>query len=166
MLHEYQFQRENDTDLKPKKGFVDAIDLMLQTMWAFDAQGSNLSMQIRRINRYLMWYFQSLRISHDSCRSSEDILRILSIKPEIELKGLKTVTDTVGRYIARFHGWKVDELGIAVLYNNLVFQYGRTEVLPLDNLIEAFKERDSQRIKRILKALVETILAHAPNPNR
>lgn len=159
LLHEYAYTTENEKSPDPKRVFCEAIDFMLETMWSFDTFSSPGSMQMRRINRYLIWYYLYLRIESDDCEGLEDILEILGTKPDLEIKGLKAVADPEGRLIARFSGHQLHDLGIATIYRNhlkrMGFEYGG---LPLDELIEGFKKRDGKLIKSALRNFVAHVV--------
>jgi hypothetical protein len=159
LLHEYAYKVENEKHPEPKKVFSEAIELMLETMWAFDAQSSPGSMQMRRINRYLIWYYICLRIEHDTCENLEDILKILSVKPDLEIKGLRAQADSEGRYIVRLTGYRIHDLGIAAIVKNRMRRMGyESGGLPLDELIEGFKNRDGFKIKNVLRNFVAQII--------
>ena len=59
-------------------------------MWSFDDNGAGLEeIQIRRLNRYMIWYWQYARIEQEG-KNLDSILGILQEKPVIELNGLCT----------------------------------------------------------------------------
>lgn len=158
LLHEYAFMADKKKGLTDKAIFGEAIELMLETMWAFDAQESPGSMQMRRIHRYLIWYFIALRIEHDACEGLEDILEILSIKPDLEIKGLDSKADPEGRYIVRLSGYRTENLGIATIIHNRLKRMGHeNDGLPLNELVEGFRHRDGAMIKGVLRKFVGQI---------
>jgi hypothetical protein len=147
-----------DTFQMCREAFLVAIDLMLETMWAFDDQETLEEMQPRRINRYLIWQLQYVKISHESCKRLEDILEILCQKPDIEIKGLELSIDTEERLIASLVPHNVGRLGIGVIMNQQFRRFGFDEdILNLKTLLEGFVNRDSKSIRAVLKGLYDTI---------
>lgn len=160
LLHEYAYTcfLEGTTAPAPQVVFSDCIDIMLDTMWAFDAQSPRDQMQMRRINRYLIWYLIDLRIEHDNCKSIDDILDILHIKPEIEIKGLTIVPNNQGRVFASFSKPEISKLGIAVVHEHRLHRFGHESGgLDLGALVKGFHDRDSQGIKASIASLIDKI---------
>ena len=160
LLHEYAFTCavKGKKAPEPHEIFSDCIDTMLDTMWAFDMQSPRDEMQVRRINRYMIWYLIQLQISHTECQSLDDILRILYIKPEIELKGLSIVTDGNGRVLARLTRVDASKLAIAVVRDHRLHRFGHSSgELDLAVLVQSFHDRDSQGIKASIASLIDKI---------
>lgn len=58
-------------------------------MWAFDDRGKVEEIQIKRVSRYLIWYWQYVLIERYG-NTRDEIITILEEKPLIEINGLKT----------------------------------------------------------------------------
>ena len=61
VINEYGYclNTKDTSASQPKKFFLDAIKVATETMWSFDDNGINLEqIQVRRLNRYLIWYWQ------------------------------------------------------------------------------------------------------------
>lgn len=66
--------------------FRDRLRVMTATFWAFDAADLPLSsIPVRRLNRYLIWYW--IRIGLESTDDLDGIMRLLGTKPILELSG-------------------------------------------------------------------------------
>src|SRR5262249_6227831 len=63
LLHEYRLAKSSAGQLDARRFFLDQIRILTRTLWAFDAGAGPLyEIQVRRLNRYLIWYWQFLRI--------------------------------------------------------------------------------------------------------
>ena len=86
MIHEFSYSRMhyNQEAKNEKEFFKSMIEVASKTMWAFDDLDPNHDeMQIRRINRYLIWYWNYLQIEGRSCQSLEDIVSLLGYRPHL-----------------------------------------------------------------------------------
>ncbi|MFT3710935.1 MAG: SAVED domain-containing protein [Archangium sp.] len=62
------------------------VRTMTSIFWAFDAGSGPLrEIQVRRLNRYLLWHWQRLRL--EAARDFSSVLRVLSEKPVLEISG-------------------------------------------------------------------------------
>lgn len=146
-----------------KNPFLEAIDTMIQTMWAFDANGDPDQLPVRRINRYLIWYFQWLQINHQTCNSLKDILKIISQKPDLEIKGLSANLDERGRYCYKLHAIEDYDLGIAVIYRQRLHRRGHDSgAIDMLALISGFRERDGNQIRDCLHGLLDSVVQFLP----
>ncbi len=162
MWYEYAYSERYDIDTVEKGDastfFIRTIDYALATMWAFDDQGANLDdMQIRRVNRYLIWYWQRLRLAEKKCKDLGDVASVLSEMPTIELKGLYAKTEG-HRLFYRFDKMDDDELELGVLWSNKIVRIGgNVGNFSIKQLIQAFKERDSTAILESLQSAYDFI---------
>lgn len=68
------------------KFFRERVRVMTATFWAFDAANLPLAViPIRRLNRYLIWYW--IRIALERVDALDGVLRLLGTKPILELSG-------------------------------------------------------------------------------
>src|SRR5579863_3733666 len=89
IIHEYSYSKMfYSQDTKNEKEFFKLmLDLATKTMWAFDDLDPNTEeMQIRRVNRYLIWYWNYLQIEDRACHNLEQIMAILANKPLVEIR--------------------------------------------------------------------------------
>lgn len=160
LLYEYAFfHSPTKGDFEPSKVFIlSAIDLMLETMWAFDLFDNPEEIQQRRLNRYLIWQFQYCQIRYESCKGIEDVLKILSLKPDIEIKGLDASFDPEGKYILSLVSTDKSRLGIAAIVNQRLYRFGYDEsIMNLKDLLNGFIRKDSRKIRGVLKSLLDTV---------
>lgn len=77
--------------------FRDRLRVMTAAMWAFDAADLPLrTIQVRRLNRYLIWYW--LRLSLEGADDLAGCLRLLAQKPVLEISGPRTALSS-GRVV-------------------------------------------------------------------
>jgi len=133
-----------------KQFFLDSIDVATETMWAFDDNGVNLEeIQIRRVNRYLMWYWQYVMIEKFGTDLNE-IIKVLEDKPVIEINGLKT-KGLNNRFYFDLNNKNSPHLEIAIFKNNEVYRHGSASNLPIESLVEGFKKMNGDLIKEVLR---------------
>lgn len=152
LLHLYTM--ENPEASETKQLFMDMIDALTETMWAVDTLEEQDEIEVRRLNRYLTWYYQRAQIESDKCKTLKDIFKILSRKPLIELKlqGLSTIDRTQ----VMFNLKKPDtrDLGIAIFEHNYINESQSS--LNVANLIKGFYKRNPELIKETLSAFILT----------
>lgn len=88
LLHEYaRAVRASEVDEASAADFFrKLLRAMTATFWAFDAGDLPLrAIQIRRLNRYLIWYWQRLALERAS--TLVDVFRVLAEKPVLEISG-------------------------------------------------------------------------------
>ncbi len=164
MWYEYLYSRAYhpkaiDKD-KPSKFFIQMVDNALKTMWAFDETGGDLAeMQVRRVNRYLIWYWQRLRLEDKRCKTLAEVANVLAQMPVLELKGLYTKVEgsRVFYQLDRIDRQAnlIPELGI--LWKNTIRRVGNMDFFNIPKLINAFKKRQHQDILKLLKAAYSSI---------
>jgi hypothetical protein len=156
LLHEYAWAKLYDDSFnaaKVKEWFVQTIHIMTETMWSFEDRGVALKeIQIRRLNRFMIWYWQSVRIKYSE--SLKDILNILSEKPVIEFSGLSIRTRNQRIFynldlLAQHH------------CEMAIYMHGKvTRTTPPNymDLIEGVKERNGEKIKNVMEMFFKTII--------
>lgn len=167
MLHEYYYATMYDDSMmkaddvihkkNPSTFFATLIETALQTMWAFDDTGFPLKeIQVRQLNRYLIWYWQLARIQDKRCDSLVKILQILAELPIIEFKGLSIRTDN-DRVFFQLSQYQHRMLELGVLWNNKIERRGRTGNANLDHLVTAITTCDHTELKTILSGIFQSI---------
>jgi SMODS-associated and fused to various effectors sensor domain len=93
-LHELDFTASNtqlcdvvSTNQEAKQFLANTIDLMLRSMWAFEPNGELTTWQIRRVRRYLNWYWR--RVQVERAPDLRTALLVLAKQPTIELAGCR-----------------------------------------------------------------------------
>jgi hypothetical protein len=139
------------TDLR--EFFMSAIRTATETMWSFDDNGEPLEeIQIRRLNRYLNWYWQYSRIENDG-QDINSILAILEEKPVIELNGLKTKEEN-NRFFFILEKRRDQPLELAVFYNNQIIRDGSATNLVIEVLVQGVKEKKGDLILQVLRSFL------------
>ena len=153
MLHEYHYAKAHyghkiGAKKDPSGFFVQLIDSAINTMWAFDDQGINLDrIKVRRLNRYLIWYWQRACIVHRNFESLQQILEVLIELPILEIKGLLPKTEEHNIFYP-LHQVSINtaNLELGVLWRHRVRRIGNMEIFNIAKLLKAFKERDHKSI--------------------
>lgn len=157
LLNEFKIQRIQNKDAHDF--FVRTIQTMIDTMWTFDELEKHDEIQVRRMNRYLIWYFL-LCLIEKAPIELEEILDILSRKPLLEMKlhGITTADRKRIMFNLKIDGDRRKELGIAVFHQNRMAKHGNNGgQLSLDRLIDGFRERDNVAIKDVMCQLISEI---------
>lgn len=143
MLNEYAFQAACNEKVKDVRDFfLDLIEIATETMWSFDDLGEELKeVQIRRLNRYLIWYRQYVRI--EKVDTLTDIVKLLWEKPVIEFNGLITKEASNRFYfiLARRPNYPLE---IAVFDSNQVKRVGTTTAIDFEKFLQGIKNMDSE----------------------
>lgn len=155
LLHEYAYSKLPGGDYEDKNAkewFINTIKIMTETMWSFDDQGVPIKeMQVRRMNRYLIWYWQAIRIKYSS--GLADIIDILSEKPVIEFSGLR-IKASNQRVFYNLTAMSKDVCELGVYANGKV-----TRATPANykDLIEGFRERNGAKIMETLEMFYKLV---------
>jgi hypothetical protein len=143
----------------PQRFFMDAIRTATETMWAFDMDGAPLQeIQVRRLNRYLIWYWQYLLLERGTGRAADmtlsEVTSILAERPHLELAGpLLSARDERIFFSLDPNQMRMPEL--AVYHRGKFDRDGARHDLRLSALLTAFAERDTDRILDVLRAAVD-----------
>ena len=151
LLTEYGFQSTVNTEPKDVKAFfLKTINMLIESMWCFDDFGVELNeIQIRRLNRYLIWFWQFIRIEKYGENVTE-IVKILEEKPIIEITGLRTKEEN-NRLYYELEKRENIPLGLTVFYKNQVIKETKSD-LKIELLLEGFKEMKSEKIHSVIKS--------------
>jgi hypothetical protein len=162
MLHEHALASLQSPDLvaSPPPFFRQIIRIATQTMWAFDDDGEPLhEIQIRRLNRYLIWYWQCLRLELEGAAgatkmSLEDVLAILAQRPTLELAGprISARNERIVFDLDLLPG-AIPEL--AIYHQGELHRHGRSITFDIHALLQAVKRRDAEGMLAILRAVAE-----------
>ncbi len=158
MLHEHAFSLERGLTVAADvvRFFVALLDVALETFWAFDdGPGPLRRIQVRRMNRYLLWYWQKLRV--ERCSSLEQVVEALAEKPTLELAGprLETRGERVFYDLDARH---VDRLEMAVLHNNALHRYASGPATDLSGMMNAFRSRNGGLVKESLSGIFALVV--------
>jgi hypothetical protein len=158
MLNDYTFARHyaDDTAINnPKKYFIEAIYSAVETMWSFLDRGVELrEIPIRSVNRFLNWYWQSVRIEQLPGNGTlEGIVEILLDKPIIEFAGAEIITLNQ-RTCFKLAAKPVNQLELAAFSKNRVFRFSPTQIT---NIVDGFKGLDGSKILMALKSFYASL---------
>ena len=160
MIHEYTYSllHHNKEAQQAKSFFKELVDVATKTMWSFDDLDPNREeMQVRRVNRYLIWYWNYVRIDDRECKTLQDVVDILSNKPLVEIRGLDIRAQSQ-RTIFRLTGFKTDELEMAYFeLGGRIFRSSNAGAMQLAELVNAFRDRNGDRILSQLKSWYQLI---------
>lgn len=155
MVHEFSYSKmyHRQETVSEKGFFKETIDIASKTMWAFDDLDLDTEqMQIRRVNRYLIWYWNYLQIEDRACSTLEDIIEILANKPLLEIRGLD-IRAQAQRTVFRMTGFKTEELELGYLdKKGQIKRASNAGGLQIAEIIRGFRERNGERILSQLKS--------------
>lgn len=138
LIHEFDFANRR-SDVTPQIVELAAlIELLIKSFWAFEVHG-NTRWEIRRLRRYLNWYWRHVQIKEAT--SLLDCFRLLARPPKIELSGLIQIAQ--GRrlycYLDKLDRLSQLEIGI-VLEDERLFRLSPSPIINIPELLTAFKE--------------------------
>jgi hypothetical protein len=154
IMNEYGYHLKMKGEIQdPKQFFMDTIRVATETMWSFDDTGIDLEqIQIRRLNRYMIWYWIYARIEKDG-NTMDEIISIFEEKPVIELNGLKTKEES-NRFFFELEKRKDQPLELAIFYKNQLIRDGSASNMPLDSLVNGMKEMKGEQILNVMRSFV------------
>ncbi len=159
-FHEYAIsKRYYSSDASNAKDFFKGLfTLATETMWSFVELSNDYNeMQVRGVNRFLIWYFAFNLVDDSKCVSLKDIVDRLSIKPILELKGLQ-IKAVNQRVIYRLNNFKANELEIGYFDpSTYVRRNGNAGGIELPSLVEGFKKRNGLAIMEQMKTLYHNV---------
>jgi hypothetical protein len=149
----YPKEAENIKDF-----FKDIFLLATETMWSFVELSNDYNeMQVRGLNRFLIWYWAFNLVDDPKCKTINDIVDRLSQKPILEFKGLQ-IRAINQRVIYRLNSFKANELEIGYFDpSTTVKRYGNAGGIDLVSLVDGFKKRNGSTIMEQMKALYHNI---------
>lgn len=137
----------------PKQFFLDTIKVATETMWSFDDAGTELEqIQIRRLNRYMIWYWIYARIENGESNIDE-IVSIFEEKPVIELNGLKTKEES-NRFFVELEKRKDQPLELAIFFKNQLIRDGSASNMLLEGLVNGIKEMNGDQILNVMRSFI------------
>ena len=141
-----------------KAFFKNIFQLATETMWSFVELSNDYNeMQVRGLNRFLIWYWAINLVDDSKCSTLNDIVDRLSQKPILEFKGLQ-IKAINQRVIYRLNSFKANELEIGYFDpSTTVKRYGNAGGIDLVRLVDGFKNRNGATIMEQVKALYHNI---------
>lgn len=153
LLHEYAFDKRNAFQNEP--GFFgERIEVLIKTLYVLESSARPHVMETRIVKRLLIWFFQWVRIEDAGCQSMEDVLEILSVKPEIDIRLNLRIEDS-NKVQFNLRTVELESLGISFYYKGKVHVYGRQDgQISLENIPSALMKRDLNQIKPVMRQLL------------
>lgn len=154
IMNEYGYHLKMKGGIQnPKQFFMNTIKVATETMWSFDDAGIPLEeIQIRRLNRYMIWYWIYARIESEG-NSIDEIVSIFEEKPVIEFNGLKTKEEN-NRFFFELEKRKDQPLELAIFYKNQLIRDGSASNLPLEGLVAGIKEMKGEKVLDVMRSFL------------
>ena len=130
------------------------IKIAIQTFWAFDSGSDPSRMEIRRVNRYLIWYWQRLEIEEIIEDDVNAALRILSRHPAVEIAG-PVIKVVEGRVFFLLDEVADAEIGLVTC--SRLFRFGHSNGSQVKDIIKGFRERDDVLIANSLCTILDQV---------
>ncbi len=156
MLHEFAFTKRFHPEQAANERalFLDIAKTAVETMWAFDAGPEELNrMEIRSVNRYLIWYWQLLRL--ERCNSLADVVSVLSKKPLIELAGPRVHATGDRVFYELREPWGTDLELAAQLDDNRIVRHGCGGATNVPALTAGLRRRLGDEVRLVLKSIAD-----------
>jgi hypothetical protein len=162
----YQVHKNNSmTSLEFLHKVLRVIDVALNTTFSFNRQDRPLKrIQVRRVNRYLIWFFHYCRIKNlekEINNSSltlgqtiEKVLRFLSIKPLLEISGPAIKSNKAkDRIFYDFEQQNEHKEEIALFINNVI---QRNEMKNnMNELFEGLSKSDFSKVEAFMIKVID-----------
>jgi hypothetical protein len=169
MLHQFDLVRFQDSSLlddpgRGKQFFRDQVELAIKSFWAFD-EDTRTQWQVRRIRRYLNWYWRLVQI--ENAPDLKTTVLLFRRQPHLEIGGLHQVARSrrVIAFLDRLDDATNLELGI-VLENDRLHRVSSSVNTNLPELLRAFVHADHSAIKEFFRSVFDTapLDGRLPNP--
>ncbi len=162
ILYEYAYTKIYEpSDIDDKnlgKFFAKTLNIVLAALWSFNDPGTKMKeIQVRRLNRFLIWYWQCLALSDSRVKTIQDVIKVLAIKPVIEIKGLLLKTEGE-RVECQLERYVESNLELGIFIHNKIFRSGNTGYLRLPDLIKGFRDRNHEVIKSLLEGFYRGVM--------
>lgn len=163
ILHQWDLMRYSDTRLLPtnlddvRTFIVGQVELAIRSFWAFDVAAGN-EWQVRRIRRYLNWYWRLTQLSH--AESIDAIVLLLSRQPRVELGGVSQIAR--GRRVIALLDQTdpTTQLELAVvLENDRLQRVPNSPSSSLPALLRAFRDGEHEAIKQFFRGVYDLAAA-------
>jgi len=165
MLYEYALTESAGPEAAdPQRFFAEMILVATEAMWVFDEDGAPMPrIQTRRLNRYLLWYWQYLHLKRTTGGAAplklDDVLEILAEKPILELAGPPVVARDE-RVFFELDKKRVTVPELAVYHNGALHRHGTRHDFWINGLLEGVRLRDRESILGALRAAFEQTVRH------
>jgi len=155
ILHELDWEVDGEPGLardfdRFKQRVAELIDLVVRSFWAFEPPPPLDWMEVRRMRRYMNWYWQQARVPF--AETPLQLAAVLARQPIVEIAGLATRAEG-RRYYASLQ--RLDRevgLELCVVLDNERLARVKTGVnTPFEELIRAFRNHDHEAIRELFR---------------
>ncbi len=158
IFHEYRFARDvlgSRDDHRPL--FSEIIGAAIRSFWAFDDIGNDLrEIQVRRIQRYLNWYWQLLYV--ESSKSETASVQQLAEKPYLEIAGPEV--RAVGERVFFPLDGNYGRCELCVMHQNKIHRFPDGNASRISDIFEGFRRRSDPLIRTALKGVFDQVVTH------
>lgn len=136
--------------------FREQLRVMTATFWTFDAADLPLStIPVRRLNRYLIWYW--IRIALECADDLDSVVRLLGTKPILELSGPRVrVID--GRVVFDLDPAYFDGVELGLLHDGYrMVRVGTRAGAEVHTLLHAVRTGDETKFLTVLRGVFDSV---------
>lgn len=155
LVHEFVLAREEAPRCvePPAEFFAKLILTATKCMWAFDEDAPRSEeLQVRRLHRYLIWYWQcEVLLHHGAQMSIPAVLDMLAERPTLELAGPELKSQDERVFFLLDH---VREPELAIYDRGALHRLGEHRGLPLSEILEGMRHHDGERVRKALRGAV------------
>ena len=156
LLHQLDIARYESSELAHgrlddiRRFLIGQVELAIRSFWAFDIGGGE-ELQVRRIRRYLNWYWRQVQIEH--VPSMDALVALFGRQPHIELGGLYQVARgrRVLASLSRLDTTTHLEMAI-VMEDEKLYRLSDSPITNLKELLKSFREGDHKAIRQFFRA--------------
>jgi hypothetical protein len=159
IIHQLDLQASRDhtevnSDQKRVEFVKRQVELVVGSFWAFQPAPPIREWQVRRLRRYLNWYWRLVQIGY--AKDFLTVLRLLARPPHVEVVGLHQVAvgQRVFCHLDRIDHRTKPELGL-VLENHKLLRVFDSVTSPLPQFLSAFQNRDHDAIVKFFLGVYE-----------
>ena len=159
LLHQLAWARIYDrqrvaTAEQQRAYLAEQIDLILRSFWAFDGPFPMHEWQVRRLRRYLNWYWRLTQVKR--APDLDTALRVLARPPAIELAGVRQRVRERRHFADLSKPAAGDQLTLAlVLEDERLLRVASSVVTNLDELLRAFRDGEHASIVQFFNSVFE-----------
>lgn len=159
LLHQLDLQRGLDratvsTDDLQRQFLVNQLELVLASFWAFERRAPVKEWQVRRLRRYLNWYWRLVQVQYATDLLA--VVRLFARPPHVELAGVHQFTRGRRLYCRLDKLDSSTDLELAVVLENCkLLRVTDSTTTNLEQLLIAFQNRDHESILKFFRSVYE-----------
>lgn len=146
--------RKVETEAKTIAFLADQVELAIKSFWAFEPAPPVDEWQVRRVRRYLNWYWRHIQLLR--CKDLATALKLFTQQPRIELSGIDQVARRRRVYarLDRLDPTTHLELGL-VLEDQRLYRVSESANASITALLKAFRNADHKQILAFFRSVFE-----------